>query len=79
MQLIKVLACTVPMALLAACSTPQERAAKAQERSYEAQEDVARERLKLVDQYKDCVSDAAGDAQKIEMCDTYLRAAEALQ
>ena len=65
--------------LLAACSSPQDDAAKAQERSYDAQEKVATERLQLIEQYQTCISEAAGDALKIESCDSYLRAAEALK
>lgn len=69
----------VIIATLAACSSPQDRAAKAQQDSYEAQEEVARHRLELIDEYQDCVKDAAGNAAKIEACDSYLRAAEALK
>ncbi len=50
-----------------------------QERSYGAQEEVARQRLELVDKYQQCVKNAAGDALKVEACDSYLRAAEALK
>lgn len=64
---------------LAACSSPQDRAARAQEQSYEAQEEVARHRLELVDKYQECVEEAASNAAKIEACDSYLRAAEALK
>ena len=71
--------CIVFMGLLAACSNPQKDAARAQERSYGAQEDVARERLDLVKKYQHCVKSAAGDALKVEECDSYLRAAEALK
>lgn len=66
-------------ALAAGCSSPQDRAAKAQEQSYEAQEEVARQRLDLVGKYQVCVDEAAGDTQKVEACDSYLRAAEALK
>jgi outer membrane biogenesis lipoprotein LolB len=69
----------VAVASLAACSSPQDRAAKAQQESYEAQEEVARQRLELVDKYQDCVKDAAGDAVKADACESYLRAAEALK
>ncbi len=75
----KILICIVFMGLLAACSNPQKDAAKAQERSYEAQEEVTRERLELVEKYQQCVKNAAGDALKVEACDSYLRAAEALK
>ena len=79
MRHLHILICIVFMGLLTACSTPAEDAAKAQKRSYEAQEDVARQRLVLVEKYQQCVNDAAGDALKVEACDSYLRSAEALQ
>lgn len=79
MQYVKILACVAAVSALAACSSPEERAAKAQERSYKAQEDVAKERLELVDKYQACVKEAAGNTQKVEACDSYLRAAEALK
>ena len=67
------------LAAVAGCSTPEERAAAAQERSYDAQEEVARQRLELVDKYQACVEEAAGDALKTEACESYLKAAEALK
>ncbi len=67
------------MGLLAACSNPRKDAARAQERSYDAQEEVVRQRLDLVEKYQRCVASAAGDALKVESCDSYLRAAEALK
>jgi len=65
--------------LFAACSTPQERAADAKARSYEAREKVAKERLELVAKYQTCVKEVAGDKLKSEACNSYLRAAEALK
>lgn len=79
MRPTKVFACLVSLAVLAGCSSPQDRAAKAQEQSYEAQEAVARQRLELVDKYQACVDESAGETQKVEACDSYLRAAEALK
>ena len=79
MRRLQILICIVFMGLLAACSNPQKDAARAQGRSYEAQEDVVRQRLELVDKYQQCVKNAAGDALKVEACDSYLRAAEALK
>jgi hypothetical protein len=58
--------------LTLACSTPQDRA-------YKAQEKVHKERLKLVDEYKKCLETAGTDNQNIEACDRYLKAAEALK
>ena len=81
MKFLQVIVPVAFLGLLAACSSsnPHDRAAEAQERSYEAQEEVARQRLELVDKYRDCVIDAGSDAPKVEACDTYLRAAEALK
>jgi hypothetical protein len=52
---------------------------KAQKDSYEAQGNVANERLKLIEQYQKCVKEAADDTAKSEACDSYLKAAEALK
>jgi hypothetical protein len=79
MRQVQILTAAVFMGLLAACSSPQEDAAKAQEGAFEAQEEVARQRLELVEKYQACVEEAAGDNLKIEACDSYLRAAEALK
>jgi outer membrane biogenesis lipoprotein LolB len=79
MKCLKVLIPVACLALLAACSTPEERAAKAQERSYKAQEDVARQRLELVDKYQDCIKEAGDNAEKAKACETYLSAADALK
>ena len=65
-----VLAIIVGMTL--ACSSPQDRA-------YQAQEKVHKERLKLVEEYKKCLKKAGEDKQKVEACDQYLKAAEALK
>ncbi len=79
MRHLPILICIVFTGLLAACSNPQKDAARAQKHSYEAQEEVTRQRLELVDKYQQCVKNAAGDALKVEACDSYLRAAEALK
>jgi len=65
--------------LLAACASPQEKAAQAQEGAYKAQEKVAKERLQLVDKYQSCVKEAGGNQQKAAACETYLKSAEALK
>jgi len=57
---------------LSACASPQEKA-------YEAQENVYNERLSLVEEYKDCMDDAGADSAKVEACDNFLKAAEALK
>ena len=51
----------------------------AQKRAYKSQSKVHQERLKLVDEYKKCLNKAGDDNAKIEACDSYLKAAEALK
>ena len=79
MYFFRILAAGALCGVLAACSSPQDDAARAQERSYDAQEKVANERLKLIDQYRSCMNEAGGDNEKMEACDSYLKAAEALK
>jgi len=80
MDLIKILAIAAACSgLLAACTSPQERAADAQADAFAAQEDIAKRRLELVDKYQKCVNDAGGDQQKAAACDSYLKASEALK
>jgi len=79
MKTIKMIAVAGAIGLLTACSTPQDRAAKAQEGAYEAQQKVAQERLKLVDKYQACVKSAGADQQKAAACDSYLKSADALK
>jgi outer membrane biogenesis lipoprotein LolB len=62
--------------MLAGCGSSAERA---QKNAYKAQQNVSEERLRLVEQYQDCIKDAGDDAQKAEACDHYLRAADALK
>ena len=79
MNLPKLAMVSMIIGLLTACSTPQERAAEAQAGASKAQEQVAKRRLQLVDQYQACVKDAAGNQQKAAACDSLLKAAEALK
>ncbi len=50
----------------------------AQKSSHEALEEVAKERLALVEKYQRCVQ-KSGNVEQIEACDSYLKAAEALK
>ena len=79
MNFLKLAITGILVGLLGACSTPQERAAEAQAGAYKAQQEVAKQRLELVDKYQSCVKDAAGNQQKAAACDSYLKAAEALK
>jgi outer membrane biogenesis lipoprotein LolB len=76
---LKTLSAITVLALLAACSSPQDKAAKAQKNAYERQEEVANKRLELTEKYQKCVKDAGADQQKAAACDSYLKAAEALR
>jgi len=53
--------------------------ASSQDKAYKAQEAVHKERLSLVDEYKKCLKKADTDKVKVEACDQYLKAAEALK
>jgi len=79
MGFMKILGVATLIALLAGCSSPQDKAAQAQQGSYEAQERVAKERLSLVNKYQQCVKDAGDNQQKAAACDSYLKAADALK
>lgn len=70
---------TLVAGLLGACSSPEERAAEAQEKSYKAQESVANQRLDLVKKYEECAKTAGGDNMKLQACESYLKAADALK
>ena len=72
MKSITVVVLSLVVGLTLACSSPQDKAYKAQER-------VHKERLKLVDEYKKCIQKAGDDTEKVEACDQYLKAAEALK
>jgi len=75
----KLMAGCVLAAALVGCSTPEEKAAYATRDAARADLKIKEERLKMIDQYKACVSDAGGDAQKAEACDSILKAIEALK
>ncbi|MFZ0788741.1 MAG: hypothetical protein WAM94_03855 [Chromatiaceae bacterium] len=62
-------------ALIAGCGG----GAAAQKRAYRAQEEVAKERLRLVEKYQDCMKDARGDVFAERACQTYRDSAEALK
>jgi hypothetical protein len=78
MDFVKVLSAIALVGLLAGCQTPQEKAADAQAAAAKAQEDIAKKRLDLIGKYQSCVQSAAGDQQKVAACDSYLKAAQAL-
>lgn len=58
--------------LLAACSSPKEKAA-------EAQAEYTEEKTKTLQEYKECAKDAEGDEKKLAACDGLLKAVEAVE
>jgi len=63
------------LSVLSGCGSGAERA---QKRAYQAQEAVAKERLRLVGEYQECIDDAGADQQRQRACETYLKSADAL-
>ena len=59
-------------ALVAGCGGAERKANKSQVK-------VNKERLSLIEDYKKCIKKAGKDETKAEACDTYRKAAEALQ
>ncbi len=58
--------------VFSACSSSQDKA-------YKAQENVSNERVKLVNKYQECVKKATEEGTDKEICETYLKAADALK
>ena len=74
MKLSKVLLllCCGLFLLVSACSSSQDKA-------YKAQEKVSTERIELVNKYQECVQKATEEGTDKEVCETYLKAADALK
>ena len=68
---LPLLACGL-MFVVSACSSAQDRA-------YKAQGQVSSERIELVNKYQECVKKATKEGTDKEVCETYLKAAEALK
>ena len=64
---------------LVGCGSPQKKAARSQKKVADAELTIKKERLKMIDEYKQCIADADDDAMAAENCDRILRAIEALQ
>lgn len=58
--------------LIAGCGSAERKVNK-------AEAEVNKERLSLVEDYTKCIDKAGSDKAKVESCDSYLKAAEALQ
>ncbi len=72
MKSVFVLALGLTLMFFIACSSSQDKAAK-------AQEEVSKERLALVEKYEKCMKKAGEDEAKKEACEQYLKAADALK
>lgn len=74
------LLCVAAVLATSACTGVSKRnAARADKNASKAQEQVAKERLALVEEYQKCVEKAGGSVASVEACDVYLRSAEALK
>ena len=76
--IISMLCVTALLATSACTGASQRKAARSETKANEAQEEVAKERLALIEEYKKCVADAGNDLLAVEACDVYLKSAEAL-
>jgi len=79
MKLLRALTIVFVVTLVVACGSAEKKAHKAQAKSADYQSKIAQERLKLVEDYKKCINKAGEDKNKIEACDSYLKAAESLK
>lgn len=64
---------------LSACGSSERTSNRAQAEASNTQAEVNNERLKLIEEYKKCTADAGADSAKAETCESYLKAANALQ
>jgi hypothetical protein len=78
MRSIQVITTAGFFVFLIACSSPQADAAEAQKMRLKHKK-KSRNRLDLIEKYLTCVEDAAGDNEKTNACESYLKAAEALK
>jgi hypothetical protein len=79
MKTVKALFIVCILLMVVACGSSARRANRATAKAANSQSKIAQERLKLVEDYKKCINKAGEDKNKIEACDSYLKAAESLQ
>jgi|GEM_PF-2051730 len=53
--------------------------ASSQDKAYKAQEKVHNQRLELIEKYRDCLKKVEKENADKDICDQYLKAAEALK
>ena len=79
MKTVKALIIVCVLVIVVACGGSSRRSDRAATKSADSKSKIAQERLNLIEDYKKCVEKAGEDRDKIEACDTYLKAAEALK
>ena len=79
MKTMKALIIVSILVIVVACGGSSRRSDRAATTSADPQSKIAQERLNLIEDYKKCVEKAGEDRDKIEACDSYLKAAEALK
>jgi len=79
MKLVKTLIVVFFVVMVVACGHRERQAHKATRKASDYQSKIAQERLNLVEDYKKCIKTAGEDKNKIEACDSYLKAAESLK
>jgi hypothetical protein len=72
MKLVKIFLVVFVAGIIFACASAQDKAAKSEEA-------VNKERLELINEYKECVKKAGADKDKEAKCEQYLKAADALK
>jgi len=79
MKLSHWLLIVVAVVFIGACQSAERRESRAKANAADSEAKVHEERLKLIDEYKKCLEEAGDEGKKVEECDRYLRAAEALK
>ncbi len=79
MKLVKTLIIVCVVVMVVGCGGAERRSHRAKAKSSGYQSKIAKERLKLVEDYKKCIKKAGEDNNMIEACDSYLKAAESLK
>ena len=72
MKLVRIFVLVLVVVTMGACGGAERKA-------HQAEADVRNERFRLVEKYQKCVKKAGEDSAKVDACDSYLKAADALK
>ena len=72
MKLMRIFLVVIVAVMMSACGSAERKANK-------AQAELNNEKVKLSEQYQECMKKAEGDMDKEAECEKYLKAAEALK